>query len=435
MPEFPTPEKKEKVMKKSRAMALGLVSLAAVGLVGCSNDTGAGGSSDVLRVAGLAAGDHEGLVAINELFTAQTGTEVELTEDGSANYATTVRTQLGAGTAPDVFFVYPGNGQAAAVLPLAEAGLLQDLTSVGFASDIPEAYVSAATFDGKPYVVPQTQGVIGAIYNKTALDGAGLTPPTTFPGVLDFCAAAESAGKSAYALGFTDDFIQQMISYALTASLVYGPDPQFAEEQAAGDVSFEGSAWKDAFEQYEQMNDAGCFQDDFQGTSFNDAAAMVGSGDALGLVGVNAFLQQVQDSAPTDTVFQMEPLPATDDAADTRIPAAFAAGYAVNAKAKNMDAAMAYAELLASPEGQKVYAEKAAGLPVFITDDFEVNPVLSGMTPFLTDEKFASYPDQSWPNARVGKVHATVVSQLLAGSLTVDEALQEMDDAYGQGSE
>lgn len=422
-------------MKSSCYTVLGVAALVAIGLVGCSNDTGSGGGSDgTLRVAGLAAGDHEGLVAINKLFTEKTGIEVELSEDGSANYATTVRTQLGAGTAPDVFFVYPGSGQAAAVLPLAEAGLLQDLSSLDFASDIPEAYVSSATYEGKPYVVPQTQGIIGAIYNETAVSDAGLTTPTTFPELLDFCAGAQDAGKSAFALGFTDDFIQQMVSYALTATLVYGPDPDFAEQQAAGDVTFEDSAWSDAFDLYSQMNDAGCFQDNFQGTSFNDAATMVGQGDSLGLVGVNAFLQQVQSAAPDGTEFRMEPVPATDDASETRIPAAFAAGYAVNAQAKNMDAAMQYAELLASPEGQNAYAQEASGLPVFITDDFDIDPVIADMQPYLTDERFSSYPDQGWPNARVGKVHATVVSQLLAGQIDTREALQQMDEAYASGS-
>jgi len=420
-------------MKRRHLSVLASVALMAVGLAGCSNDSGS--DPKTLRIAGLAAGDHEAIVAVGKLFTKQTGIKVKISEDGSANYGTTLRTQLGAGTAPDVFFVFPGNGQAAAMVPLAKPGFLADLTSVGFESKIPEAYKDAATYEGKPYVVPQTQGLIGVIYNQTALDDAGLTAPKTFPDLLKFCADAQAKGKSAFALGFADEFIPQMISYALTATLVYGSNPEFGKQQQAGDASFAKSDWKKAFEEYVQMNDAKCFEKDFQGTSFADSATMVAKGDSLGIVGVNAFLQQVSSAAPEGTTLKMEPLPATDDASETRIPAAFAAGYGVNAKAKNMSAAIKFAKLLASPEGQELYAKTAQGLPVFISDDFKPDPVLDSMVPFLADQKFSSYPDQAWPSARVGKAHATVVSDMVAGRISVDEALKQMDDAYKLGAE
>ncbi len=405
------------------------IALAALALAGCSN-AAPSGDANTLSVAGLAAGDQEAIVAVGELFTEQTGIELDISEDGSANYPTTLRTQLGAGTGPDVFFVYPGSGSPAAQKTLAEAGLLADLSSLGFQDQIPEAYVDAATFEDAPYVVPMTQGLIGAIYNRTELDAAQLEVPTTFSGVLDFCASAQDAGKTAFALGFLDEFIPQMISYALTPTLVYGDDPDFAQQQADGDATFSDSGWKTAFEEYEQMNDAGCFQPNFQGTSFADAAATVGRGEALAVVGVNAFLEQVVAAAPEESVFEIHPLPATDDADDTRIAAAFAAGYGVNANASNQEAALQFAEFLATPEAQALYAQTASGLPVFITDDFEPAPELAAMIPYLENELFSPYPDQGWPNNRVAAVHASSLQQLLAGEITVDDALQQLDDAY-----
>ncbi len=410
---------------------LASAAIAAVALSSCSN--AASGDSDTLSVAGLAAGDAEAIAAVGEMFTEQTGVELNISEDGSANYATTLNTQLGAGTGPDVFFVYPGSGSPGAQKTLAGAGLLADLSELGFQGDIPPAYEDAATYEGKPYVVPMTQGLIGVIYNQTAVDEARLKAPETFPDLLAFCADAADAGKTAFALGFLDEFIPQMISYALTPTLVYGPEPDFAEQQDEGAATFAGSGWRTAFEEYVQMNDAGCFQPNFQGTSFADAAASVGRGEALGIVGVNAFLEQVKGSAADGTEFVIQPMPATDDAADTRIAAAFAAGYGVNAKSKNMDAAMQFADFLASPEAQKVYAEKASGLPVFIPEGFEADPALAPMTPFLEKDMFSPYPDQGWPNSRVQAAHASSLQQLLAGEISVDQALTQMDDAYNGG--
>ncbi|SDY64941.1 ABC transporter substrate-binding protein [Herbiconiux ginsengi] len=405
------------------------IALAAVSLAGCSN-TPSGGDSSTLKVAGLGAGDHDALVAVGDAFTKETGIKLDISEDGSANYATTLRTQLGAGTGPDVFFVYPGSGSPGAQKTLAEAGLLEDLSSLGFESKIPPAYVDAATYDDKSYLVPMTQGLIGAIYNDTAMQEAGLTAPTTFSEVLQFCADAKTAGKTAFAQGFLDEFIPQMIPYALTPTLVYGPDPDFAAQQADGSATFADSGWKEAFDEYKQMTDAGCFQPNFQGTSFVDSAGMVGRGESLALVGVNAFLQQIQDAAPDGTTFAIRPLPATDNPDDTRIAAAFAAGYGVNAKAKNKDSAMKFAEYLATPEAQALYAKTAAGLPVFIPEGFEADPVLADMIPYLADNKFSPYPDQGWPNNRVSAVHASALQQLLSGDISVDDALAQMDQAY-----
>ena len=61
------------------------------------------------------------------------------------------------------------------------------------------------------------------MYNEDALKELGLTAPTTWTELIQFCSDAKAKGKVAYALGGATPWNTQLINYALTPTLVYGP--------------------------------------------------------------------------------------------------------------------------------------------------------------------------------------------------------------------
>ena len=79
--------------------------------------------------------------------------------------------------------------------------------------------------------------------------------------MLQFCADARAAGKVAYGLGLSDTWTTQLIPYALTATLVYGQDPDFAQHQIEGGATFADSRWRTAMEKYVEMKKNQCFND------------------------------------------------------------------------------------------------------------------------------------------------------------------------------
>ena len=405
----------------------------AASLVACSNNPSGGGATGEGGISlAVVTSDKAGAEAVAEALTEQTGIDVTITSSDTDNYMSTLRTQLSSGTAPDVFFVWPGDGNPMAKQVVAEAGLVEDLSDMDFVEKIPEAYRVLSDYEGATYVAPVSSAGIGAAYNLTVMDELGLTVPQTWTEVLALCADAKAAGKSAFALAGATPWNVQLIPYALTPTLVYGPDPDFAQQMSEGEVTFADSAWVDAFDKYIEMNDAGCFQDNALGTAYEGALDLVAKGEALASVQVNASVGAIRQTAPDGTEFSLEPLPANDDPASTRMAAAMGAGYAINVDTKNGDQARQFIEFITSPEGQALYADAIAGIPA-LDPEYEVDEALAPLMTFMAEGKTDPFMDQLWPNANVQQVHLEAGQQLLAGEITPAEALQRMDAAYAEG--
>ena len=406
----------------------------------CSNTPAApsgqgssGGGGGTVTFASVGS-DKAGADALAKAFTAKTGTQVTVTTSDVDNYQTTLRTQLTSGTAPDVFFTYGGDGNPMAMQVVQEAGLIADLSNFGFVKDVPEGFKSVTTVDGKTYIAPATTAFIGAAYNTQAMEKQGWQAPTTWSEMLKLCGTAKAADKSLFAYAGATPWNTQLIPYALTPTLVYGPNPAFAAEMSDGKATFASSGWVTAFDKYQEMYKADCFQDNSLGTTYEDALKLVGQGKAMASVQVNASMVAILQSAPDDTTLSFEPLPANDDASSTRMAAALGAAYGMNAKPKNPEGAKAFIEFLTSPEGQAVYATGTKAVPVLpASSDYKQDPALDTAVKYLKDGKSDPFMDQLWPNAKVQQTHFEVLQQLLAGKTSSADAAKEMDKVYAQG--
>jgi raffinose/stachyose/melibiose transport system substrate-binding protein len=405
----------------------------------CSNTpaapAGQTGSSGGGTVTFASVGsDKPGAEALAKAFTAKTGTQVTVTITDVDNYQTTLRTQLTSGTAPDVFFTWGGDGNPMAMQVVQEAGLIADLSDYSFVKDVPPGFKSVTTVDGKTYIAPATTAFIGAAYNTQAMDKQGWKAPTTWSEMLQLCGTAKAAGKSLFAYAGATPWNTQLIPYALTPTLVYGPNPTFASDMSQKKATFASSGWVTAFDKYQQMYKAGCFQDNSLGTTYEDALKLVGQGKAMASVQVNASMVAILQSAPDGTKLSLEPLPANDDPGSTRMAAALGAAYGLNAKAKNAEGGKAFIEFLTSPEGQATYATATAAVPVLpASADYKQDPALDTAVKYLKDGKSDPFMDQLWPNAKVQQTHFEVLQKLLAGKMTSVEAATEMDKVYAQG--
>ena len=410
--------------------------VAALAIAGCSagggeeeNETGAG----TLTVVSIPNYQNSLPVAVEAFEEAYPDISVELEFVDVAALHTTLRTQLTAGTAPDVFTAYPGNGTPTAMEVLVPGGYLMDLSDLELNDRIPSGMDPVTMVDGKRYILPLSLGAIGGIYNDAALEETGLTAPTTWSEVLDFCADARAAGKVAYAYGAQTPWNNQLHLFPLTATLVYGQNPDFDEEQAAGEVSFSDSAWVDAMNQVVEMRDAGCFQDSPLGTAYEGAVELVGTGQALSIVSVSSTFAAVSAVAPEGSVFTFHAFPATDDPSETWIPAGGSGGYAINAAAKNPVAAKLFLDFLASDAMMAEIADIQGALPSISGADFTVPENLSEIMTFVDAGTIHPYADQLWPNPKVAETLMEQVQLVVGDQTSVEDALAAMDAAYAEG--
>jgi raffinose/stachyose/melibiose transport system substrate-binding protein len=421
----------------SRAGFLRLAGGAALGvavpgvLAGCGGSGSA--SSGTLRVVGV-ADEKAPLDQLTAAYhKAHSGVSFKTSYAPVDQVQTSVRAQLGAGNAPDLHVVYPGDGSSMSMTQIAKAGLLADLSSQSWTSLVPASFKPAFQNNGKTYLYSAGSSVIGAIYNKKVFQDAGVAIPTTWTEVLAACAKLKAAGKIPIALGAQTPWVTQLISYALVASTVYAKDPTFDDKQRAGKASFVDSGWRQAFEMYMSLRDKGFFNPSPTGTTYEQSTSMVANGEAGMAVQVSAVLSAFRAAASDPSQLSMFPFPGADTASDVLVPAGVVVGVGVHARSKNLAAAKAFIEYLGQQANINAWAKSIAAIPLHQDASSSIDPALTPFLPFTKAGKAVPFMDQRWPNAEVQPTHFAVMQELLAKQTSIDAALKKMDSVYRKG--
>ncbi|WP_250007528.1 extracellular solute-binding protein [Actinoplanes sp. M2I2] len=412
--------------------ALTAVTLAAACSSGTNANSGSdGGGGTTLTLASVDQGSIEEVIKAFE--AANPGVKVTFTTSGADQYQAQIRTQLSSGTAPDVMTVWPGNGNPGATYVLSKPGYLLDLSDQPWAAQLPDSFKQVAQYEGKTYNALFGLNGIGAVYNDDALKKSGLTAPKTWTELLTFCGDAAAKGTPAFALGIQDNWVTQLVLYALAATTVFGADKEFDAKLQSGQATFSDSQWTAAMGKYQDMQKAGCFQKNPLGTSYEASQTLAATGKTLGIVQGNWIIGLLKGKNPNGK-FTMTALPATDDPATFLMPAAAGAGYGVNAKAKNKDLALKFITFIMSPEGMKLFNEKQGSLPTLSSAGTTVDPGLAELTTFVKDNRTVPFMDQLWPNAKVQQTMLSGLQEVFSNQATPADVLQQMDAEYKKGA-
>jgi raffinose/stachyose/melibiose transport system substrate-binding protein len=400
-------------------------------LAACS---GSGGSSGKVRVVGV-ADEQKPIEELLALYRkAHPGDSFSTSFAPTDQVQTVVRTQLAGGNGPDVHVLYPGSGSAMSMIELSKAGLLADLGGQTWTKQIPKSFDAAYRSGGKTYLYSAGSSVIGAIYNKKTFQAAGVEPPTTWTELLAACAKFKAKGIVPIALGAQTPWVTQLITYALVPNAVYAKSSTFDDDMAAGRTTFADSGWADAMGKYQELLKRGFFNDNPNGTTYEQQTSMVASGKAAMAVQVSSVISNFRAATKTPDDLAMFPFPGGEDAAQLWIPAGIVVGLGVSARSKNKAKAMALVEFLGKQENINRWATAVSAIPFKRDATTKIDPVLGDFLPIIDDNRAVPFMDQRWPNAEVQPAHFAAVQNLLAGKTDVKGALGQMDKAYGKKS-
>ncbi|MEU7748006.1 extracellular solute-binding protein [Nonomuraea sp. NPDC049158] len=406
---------------------------AALALTGCGSQPQAASDEKTKALTIATTSNNQApMEAVVAAYKKKTGLDINLTVADTAQYQTTLRTQLSSGTAPDVFTVWPGSGNPGAISILHKAGYLADLSDRPWAAKIEPGTAETMRIGGKTYGLPSKLDAIGAIYNVATLKETGLKVPATYTELLKFCADVKAKGKVAFALGVQTDWVTQLIPYALVASTVYAADPSFNDKMARKQARFAGSGWEAAFAKYLEMNKAGCFNADPLGTDVTASYNLVNTGKAVGVVQVLASYAQIVSTAPEGAEFGFFPLPGGDSGTNP-VPRGIGVSFAVNDKAKNRVNGLGFVDWLATPEAIKVWFDTAPGIPAIQGAEVKATPAVRAAIDIIAAGHTAPFPDTGWPSAQVQAAHFTGIQQLFSGQADAKQVLASMDEAYAAG--
>lgn len=420
-------------------LAVGITAAAtvALGAAGCSTDVGvdddASAAPGTLTIFWKGSEEAGIQAAIDAYADVAPDIDIQLTTADVEQYQATLRTQLSAGSAADVFLVWPAFGNPAALQEIAPGGFLEDLSDRPWASQYPESLAPLFQYEDATYVMAPAVTAFGPWYNQGALDEAGLEAPTTWSEVLPYCEAARAAGVTGFAIGAATPNATQGPLYGLVPDLVYSEGMAFDDELLAGETTFSDQpGWVEAMDKYEQMINAGCFQDDATGAAQDEQNRLVAEGEALGMFAIGSQLGTLQTLAP-DATFSLVPFSGDDDGSRDVMTVSNAGGAAVNASTERKDDALAFVDWLATPEGLAAYTGGVAGaIPSIPSGEAIDDPALQVISDHLADGDTVHFLNQFWPNAQIEQAMYSGVQGMLAGSGAAGDVLTAMDDAIAR---
>jgi len=421
-------------MRRSIRLAAAAAGAAALFLTACSNNPT---SADDQVLTMFASSDFKTAVdpLVADFEAANPGVKVNVTFAGGNDFETTEGTAIASGNGPDIIDALPGTTGAISTQQLIKDGTVLDLSDQTWAKDVPSSVNSQNQPD-----MPDNKGVffypvlvqpMGAFYNVGTLKEAGLTAPTTWAGVMEYCAAARKAGKVPYSLGIADQWITQLVPYTLVNTLLYGKDPTWGRngDLTSGKVKFTESPWVETFQKYDEMRKVGCFTEDPNAVSLDNSLAPVATGKAGGIVQVGGLFSNLQ-SLDKEAEYTLLPLPATDDEADTFMPAAPAHEFGVNAKSENKDLALKFINFLAEPANVNKFVGNVGGAVVAVPNDsFQPPALLDNFYTYVKDDKIRSFP--YLPNSEVANALMVGTQNMFLKKATPEEVVAGMQKAVG----
>lgn len=419
------------------------VPLVAVLLVACSTTgstktTSTAGSSDptvTLSILALSTFQPALPVVISDFTAKYPHTTFNVTYVPSATYTSLIGSQLANGTAADIVSVSPGSASAQAVIELGKAGYLKNLAGQPWVKDVPAAYKESMGVGNKVYSPAIATRALTTFYNETVMKKDGFTIPTTWNQVLSLCSKAQAKGIAAYTIGAATDYENQMLTFALLATLV--PDTaKFIQERTAGTTTFTKSAWLTMFQKEDQMYKAGCFAKDPAGTSINAAQAEVANGQALAYTGQSNQYPTMAQLAPS-VKFVSTSFPATNDASQTRLSIALEGSFGINAdvSGEKLVVAKRFFDFMMSPDENGKLATALSDAPGVPSAKFVPTAGTEALATYTKEGKTTLVADQFFPNPNVRTVWITTNEKMLSGQATPEDITQAMDSAWTTGNQ
>ena len=422
------------------------ISIAALALSACSGGSTSSGSTPLAEETGpvqitLATPSTQGGVPnyyqqfADAFHQKNPNVTIKIIESPNDQHGQTIRTQLQAGNAPDMFYVSAGRGDVDSFSALADAGYLHELTDQGWASNtVPDSAKELYFNDEeKLYAIPTDLVPVTMILNVAVLEEKGLKPATTLNELVSQCAELRKDGKSLFVVAGTSVANTGLHALQIAASTVYAEDPEWDEKRAKKEVMFADSEWKKVLEQIVEFKEAGCYQEGVAGAGFDQLFPSVAQGKASAVFAPAGAIPALRGQVPNGK-FDVGVMPG-ESADDSRLIASPWFALAANEAGEHKATVLKFMEFLAQPENQDALAKSDGNVSLTAALKGQAPDTYAALKPYFEDSrKIVGQPNLIWPNSAVYDALGQGVQGLLTGQATPDQVLKNLDDAYNRGA-
>lgn len=288
--------------------------------------------------------------------------------------------------------------------------------------------------EGDPYAVPWLQSGLMLYYNRALFEAAGLdpdSPPATLEEWTAMCETFNEAGTVPLAGGFTDGaYVGWFLGYFLPSFL--GEDE--ASAFIKGELPWTDERVVQSIQAFQTLWDSGCFAEDAVGLDlFPTAVNQFTNGEAamfMTFLGASTINYKVfEDALGDDLGLALTPqLPGSINP-DSYMVIWNVYGWSITDWAEHPDVAFEYIRHLTSADAQERLSEAVGVLPNHV----DASPSLESPAGAQVAEWLKSVPVftnvENKARASVVSTMTQVFSGVLAGDLSVEEALAQVQEA------
>ena len=363
---------------------------------------------------------------IGKQFEKQTGIKVVYTPYKNTEYNTILATALAAGTGPDIIHTRAYGGLA----QLSDAGYLLaiDSKSVPNLGLFPASLLNAArgftdATKKKIYGVPFATQSLGFFYNKDLLARAGVTRlPDNWPDFKAMLAKIKAAGITPLANGPKDGISLEQL-FGVIGPMFYGGTEYF-NDVTKGKKTFNDPGFIRALEEVASLKEF--MPPNYAGIGYPEGRTLFTNGGAAFFQTGGFDIAYFRDNNPKLN-FDFMPAPPLTRGGRTYVPTFADGNYSINAKTKNVDAAIKFLNFLSTKEYGQQFTEKlsqASAIPGTKAKDPTLAKIIEETgyygTPFLTLVGFRYAAPTGTELIRSG------IQKMILGQATGKQVAEEM---------
>ena len=408
----------ETTMKKKKVISavLAVSMLAAVILPGCGSDENSGKTEiEILQYKPEAATYFD---QVEEQFNA-THDDIHLTISSPNDASTIMRTRFIREDYPDII----GIGGDINYSYYVDADILADVSDYEGLSDVKQSYIDILenleiTPKDGTYGVPYVANAAGILYNKDMFEEHGWEIPESWSELIDLCEEIQAEGILPFYFGFRDTWT------------CLAPWNSLAVDLAPADTCQQVNAGETTFsEEYVEVAEK-CLElvsygpEDSFAYGYNDACTAFANGEsAMYPIGSYA-VPQILSVNPEMNIDSFV-TPGNDDPSKNTLNSGVDLMFAVTAECENKEAAYEVLDFLMADENIQAYIDDQNAVPCK-DGDFDLAPMLDGMTPFIESGNMTDYQDHYYPS----EMAADALIQTYLINKDADAFLKDFDSRW-----
>mgnify|MGYP001427361439 CR=1 FL=1 len=367
---------------------------------------------------------------VNEKFPHITLEVQKLPDD---QYNTNIKTKLAAGEAPDIFRIWPRMANATNIVDMAKAGYLADLTDLPFQQHTSARAKEDMSYNGKIYGIAKGIDMLGVYYNKSLFEQVGITEvPKDWESFLAVCQKLKDAGITPIIMGDKDPWWIQFGLYQIAANTVYASDKDFDVKLQAGETKLTDPRWVKAIEMYKELYDKGYIANNTLAIGGAQAIQMFIDGQAAMIITGTWDYPPLMNKGAVDFERGFFPLPGNRKGEPIWQAVATAAGWAVSADSKHLDAVKQVLNYWFDPESDlfKKWVEVNPSISAFEGVPLNKELFKDAYNLYLETGNAIYFANQMWPSGVADEMMAKFGEMIGGRNVTPEDVAQAMQNKF-----